>query len=626
MPDNFLILPASDVSGGRLTTLSRATITTDLNLSVTGLTNGTEVVVYQLGPGVSGTPQALPANTETHVFALAGQSNMIGRAAFDGGAKWPAGTMQIGRGTQNGALIPAQNPADGPTTSRPLAHFSPTLGDMGLDLQFAIDYLADKPGVSLMFIPCAQGATGFSDNAWNPGNWLYNDTIARINAAIAAHPGFLFKGFLWHQGETDAGIAGTYAGLLDDMITNMRADVSAADATTPFILGGLASGNVGRDVITDIIAQTPARVSYTGFADAAGLGRNDANHFNAAGLRALGSRYNAAIAQAVANVPVAATAPAAPTGLAAVAGDGEITLTWTAPNEDGGAPITDYQIERDGGSGFALIADGPGTGTTFTDSGLVNGTAYTYRLRAVNSTGPGPASATATTTPIAPIITPPTGPVPETGAVAHWLFGDDNTTNADLISARLASGPAHAQSTGYITSPAGIQQGLDTGIAEADIQTMCFVFQLAGTTNSIIGGTLEAPGGDLSTGVSPFSVVPSKLWVNMRGGWGNTQVSGTTPLANGFAFVAVSKNVSTGAYVLFVGDLAGSHVVAGSASQTTSPRSIGIGSLYFSNANFNGQISTAETIIFDSAKTQTEIEAIYQRSRTRLAARSVTVL
>ena len=41
--------------------------------------------------------------------------------------------------------------------------------------------------------------------------------------------------------------------------------------------------------------------------------------------------------------PGDATAPAAPTGLTATAGDGQATVTWTAP-ADGGSPITSYTV------------------------------------------------------------------------------------------------------------------------------------------------------------------------------------------------------------------------------------------------------------------------------------------
>jgi len=280
--------------------------------------------------------------------------------------------------------------------------------------------------------------------------------------------------------------------------------------------------------------------------------------------------------------------------------------------------ISDYIIERDTGAGFAALADGVNALTEYRDTGLTNGTPYSYRLRAVTGFGSGAASAVVQATPEAAV----TGPAPETGAVAHWLFGEDNPTSADLVSGRLTTGPAHVASAGFITSPSGTAQGLDSGIPEAGEQTMCFVFRTAG--RSMIGGTFEAPGGDTQTGVSPYAVTPSSVYANMRGGpFGNREISSTAAFTATFTFVAVSKNATTGDYVLFVGDQAGHSVVSGSGSQTTSARTIGIGNLHYNSTAFSAQISTAETILFDSAKTAAELDEIYQRSVTRLAARGV---
>ena len=65
-------------------------------------------------------------------------------------------------------------------------------------------------------------------------------------------------------------------------------------------------------------------------------------------------------------------------------GDGEVVLGWDAPESDGGAEITDYEYRinrRD-----PWIPTGS-TGTTYTVTGLVNGTAYIFEVRAVNAAG-----------------------------------------------------------------------------------------------------------------------------------------------------------------------------------------------------------------------------------------------
>ena len=101
------------------------------------------------------------------------------------------------------------------------------------------------------------------------------------------------------------------------------------------------------------------------------------------------------------------SAPGAPGNLRTAPGDGRMTLTWTAPGNDGGAAIEKYRyrVRADGGSSWdpnwTDVPDGPDTGdsaadeTTFTVSGLINGTEYVFELRAVNSVGEGPAASAA---------------------------------------------------------------------------------------------------------------------------------------------------------------------------------------------------------------------------------------
>ena len=80
-------------------------------------------------------------------------------------------------------------------------------------------------------------------------------------------------------------------------------------------------------------------------------------------------------------------------------GDGQITLSWTAP-ADNGATISDYVIERRiGGGAFSILTDGTSAAPGFTDTGLTNGSLHEYRVAAVNAQGTGPVSAIAGATP-----------------------------------------------------------------------------------------------------------------------------------------------------------------------------------------------------------------------------------
>ena len=81
------------------------------------------------------------------------------------------------------------------------------------------------------------------------------------------------------------------------------------------------------------------------------------------------------------------TAPGAPTIGTATAGNAEATVTWTAPASNGGAAITGYVVTPYiGATAQSTTTVGDVTSTTIT--ALTNGTAYTFRVAAINSVGP----------------------------------------------------------------------------------------------------------------------------------------------------------------------------------------------------------------------------------------------
>ena len=108
-----------------------------------------------------------------------------------------------------------------------------------------------------------------------------------------------------------------------------------------------------------------------------------------------------------------ATAPDAPTGLTAEAGDKSVTLRWTA-GSDGGSEITSHQYRRKTTGGFggwqdiALSAAEEANAGSFTvSSGLTNDTAYTFEVQARNAEGDSGPSNEASATPVAGDTTVP---------------------------------------------------------------------------------------------------------------------------------------------------------------------------------------------------------------------------
>ncbi|MEG0451340.1 MAG: fibronectin type III domain-containing protein, partial [Lysinibacillus sp.] len=102
-----------------------------------------------------------------------------------------------------------------------------------------------------------------------------------------------------------------------------------------------------------------------------------------------------------------ATVPDAPTNVTAVAGDGEATVNFTAPSNDGGSAITGYTVKvyEDGIEKTALQQTG--TTSPITVTGLTNDTAYTFKVIATNAEGESVESAASTAvTPKAPATVP----------------------------------------------------------------------------------------------------------------------------------------------------------------------------------------------------------------------------
>ena len=91
----------------------------------------------------------------------------------------------------------------------------------------------------------------------------------------------------------------------------------------------------------------------------------------------------------------ASTSPGAPTGLAATAsGQTQIDLSWSAPSNTGGSPITGYRIEvsDDGSNWSGLVSNTGSAATRYAHTGLTGGSTRHYRVSAINSAGTGPVS------------------------------------------------------------------------------------------------------------------------------------------------------------------------------------------------------------------------------------------
>jgi chitodextrinase len=121
-------------------------------------------------------------------------------------------------------------------------------------------------------------------------------------------------------------------------------------------------------------------------------------------------------------------APTTPTNLTATPGNVAVALSWTASTDN--VAVTGYRVRRGG----TLV--GSPTGTTYSDTGLVNGTTYSYTVSAIDAVGNESAqTAAVTAVPTAAVV--PIATETWTGADgAVWPAGWTTYRNATIQGGR----------------------------------------------------------------------------------------------------------------------------------------------------------------------------------------------
>jgi hypothetical protein len=203
--------------------------------------------------------------------------------------------------------------------------------------------------------------------------------------------------------------------------------------------------------------------------------------------------------------------PDAPTGLSAAAGNGQITITFTAGAAND-SPITNYQYSTDGSSNWTAI--NPTTATITSPAvitGLDNGTSYTYYLRAINANGNGATSATSVTA--TPRTTPdaPTGLSAEEGngqatitftagaangsAITNYQYSTDGSTNWIAVSSITSAVQVVITGLTYQTYSIYLRavNGAGNGAASAtSVTTTPYLAPDAPIVNSVVLGDRSA--------------------------------------------------------------------------------------------------------------------------------------
>ena len=156
-----------------------------------------------------------------------------------------------------------------------------------------------------------------------------------------------------------------------------------------------------------------------------------------------------------------AALPNEPTGLSVEIGDGEALLAWTAPSSNGDSSITGYRVQSstngtdwtteisDTSAQGVMVRSIGGVATAATVTGLTNGTAYQFKVAAINSYGVG-AYLTASS-PATPNTTTTTVVDTTTTVVDTTTTVVDTTTTVVDTTTTVATLPVTGSSDGSIS-------------------------------------------------------------------------------------------------------------------------------------------------------------------------------
>jgi hypothetical protein len=231
----------------------------------------------------------------------------------------------------------------------------------------------------------------------------YNDG----NGTSAGHVRvYTWSGTAWTQ--TGLDIDGETAGDQSGYSVAMSAD------GTRIAIGATANGgNAGHVRIHTLINGIWTQIGEDINGEATGDLSGGAVAMSASGTRiAIGAKSNRTLTGQV-RVYEVLTSPTAPTISSVTPASGSLRVAIT-PGADGGSAITNYKYSINGTDYIAL--NPATTSSSFTISGLTNGTTYSVTIKAENGVGDSPASNAVTGSPTAPTTstTPDTTPTTST--------------------------------------------------------------------------------------------------------------------------------------------------------------------------------------------------------------------
>ena len=207
--------------------------------------------------------------------------------------------------------------------------------------------------------------------------------------------------------------------------------------------------------------------------------------------------------------------PGAPTGVTATGGNAQAVVSFTAPASNGGSPITSYTVTSSPGGNTAT-----GTASPITVTGLTNGTAYTFTVRATNKVGVGTGPASSPSNSVTPATVPgaPTiGTATAGNAQAVVSFAPGSNGGSPITSYTVTSSPGGITATGT-ASPITV-----TGLTNSTAYTFTVT-----ATNAVGTGPASAPSNSVTPGLPGAPTIGTAAAGNAQ-----ALVSFTAPASNG---------------------------------------------------------------------------------------------
>ena len=251
-----------------------------------------------------------------------------------------------------------------------------------------------------------------------------------------------------------------------------KADTPADSTTTPPTPENAASREAGDENLLDgisaVIAGLKKDVSYQVRVKA----QNSDPQYRAASATPVVARRAATILTSDASDASTALAPTVapgnPTGVMVTASNEKLAVSWTAPEMDGGLPLTYKVLWRElGQTEDTAFSESGIPGTSFTIPNLTNGTGYTVTVRAANEIGESDSSESRSATPMG-IITAP--------GIPSSLRLENPTTTTVLVRWGAPASNGGSAVTGYSGSyrfGSGAETTFDAG-ATATTKALAF--------------------------------------------------------------------------------------------------------------------------------------------------------